>query len=155
MAQGCRILVVEDERDARLVLARRLESLGFEVLQATDGPSGLTQARQAQPDLIVLDVMLPGQDGMEVYQALSEDPATQKIPVIFLTAISSGLPMTEQSLELLAKAKHRQQLAGRFSVMVKPYDPKELEARIREMIKPEESPAPPAKTEAGKKEEKT
>lgn len=129
-----RVLVVEDEKDARLVLARRLQAAGFEVLQATDGANGAEQARQARPDLIILDVMLPGRDGMEVYRVLRGDPATREVPVIFLTAISSGTPMTEQSLDLLARAKHGEQLSGRFVVMVKPYEPQDLLERIREMM---------------------
>ena len=132
-----KVLVVEDEKDARLVLARRLQASGFEVLQAVDGPGGIEQARQARPDLIILDVMLPGRDGIEVYRLLRDDPATQEVPVIFLTAISSGTPMTEQSLDLLAQAKHGKQLAGRFAVMVKPYEPQDLLDRIREMIEGE------------------
>ncbi len=134
MTRKRRVLVIEDEEDARLLLGRRLAAFGMEVLEAEDGVKGLAQARQASPDLIVLDVMLPGQDGMRVYQALQKDPATQKIPVIFLTALSAGLPMGEQSLDLLAKAKHGRHLGGRYAVMIKPYDPKELADRVREML---------------------
>lgn len=133
-----RILVVEDEKDARIVLARRLEAGGFEVLQAADGTGGLEAARRARPDLIVLDVMLPGQDGMKVYRALRDEPVTREVPVLFLTAISSGSPMSEQSLDLLARAKHGKDLGGRFAVMVKPYEPKDLLGRIEEMLKEEE-----------------
>ena len=146
-----KILVIEDEQDARMVLVRRLQSHRFEVLQAADGEAGLAEARRAAPDLIVLDVMLPAQDGMQVYQALREDPATREIPVLFLTAISSGLPMSEQSMELLVRAKHGTKMAGRFAVMTKPYEALELITRIRELLEPEQGQ--PAQAQPDKKEQ--
>ena len=146
-----KILVIEDEQDARMVLVRRLQSHRFEVLQAADGEAGLAEARRAAPDLIVLDVMLPAQDGMQVYQALREDPATREVPVLFLTAVSSGLPMSDQSMELLARAKHGAKMTGRFAVMTKPYGAPELITRIRELLEPEQGQ--PAQAQPGKRQQ--
>lgn len=134
-----RVLVVDDEEDFRVVLGRRLEASGFEVLQAEGGTEGLERARAEQPDLIVLDLMLPGLDGVQVYRALREEPTTSGIPVLFLTAVSAGLPMTEQSLDLLAQGKHGRRLPGPYAVMIKPYEPKELIGQIRRMLEPQQS----------------
>jgi CheY-like chemotaxis protein len=82
-----RLLVVEDEPSMREVLASALAKAGYEVHEAVDGPQGVEKAQQIIPDLILLDVRLPGLDGFEVCRSLKEHPATRRIPVIFLTAV--------------------------------------------------------------------
>ena len=82
-----RILLVDDDKDLRGVLGIRLERAGYETLMAGDGVTAYEMARQKQPDLIILDVMLPKMDGPDVKLALEDDPATRQIPVIFLTAL--------------------------------------------------------------------
>lgn len=81
-----RILVVDDDRLIRQMVRDFLEIATFAVAEAVDGPDGLARAAAIQPDLILLDLMMPGMDGYEVCQRLKADPATEKIPVIFLTA---------------------------------------------------------------------
>jgi len=81
-----RVLVIDDEAPIRLLCRVNLEAEGMEVLEAADGPSGLDQARQGDPDVILLDVMMPGLDGWRVAEQLLEDERTQEIPIIFLTA---------------------------------------------------------------------
>ncbi len=82
------ILVVDDERPILALLSEYLASKGFQVLTARDGEAGLTAARAARPDLIVLDVMLPRLDGYAVARALKGDPATAAIPIIVFSTRS-------------------------------------------------------------------
>jgi two-component system cell cycle response regulator DivK len=83
-----RVLVVEDNA-ANLTLATfLLESVGHSVLSATDAESGLTVARKEQPDLVLMDIQLPGMDGLEATVLLKQDEATRAIPVIALTALA-------------------------------------------------------------------
>jgi two-component system alkaline phosphatase synthesis response regulator PhoP len=81
-----KVLVIDDEAPIRLLCRVNLEAEGMEVLEAPDGPAGLQHARAEQPDVILLDVMMPGLDGWRVAEELLNDPETQEIPIIFLTA---------------------------------------------------------------------
>jgi two-component system, OmpR family, alkaline phosphatase synthesis response regulator PhoP len=81
-----RVLVIDDEAPIRLLCRVNLEAEGMAVLEAADGPSGLETARREHPDVILLDVMMPGLDGWRVAEALLEDASTQEIPIVFLTA---------------------------------------------------------------------
>jgi two-component system cell cycle response regulator DivK len=81
-----KVLVVEDTEVNRLVLSSRLGSQGFEVVVAVDGEEGLDKAQQEEPDIILLDMYLPGMDGEQVIQALKQDVSTQNIPIIAITA---------------------------------------------------------------------
>ncbi|NJN50702.1 MAG: response regulator [Gammaproteobacteria bacterium] len=84
---GASVLVVDDVVENIRVLVDCLQREGFRVLIAQDGVSALDRARNGQPDAILLDVMLPGEDGFEICRRLKADPATQRIPVIFITAL--------------------------------------------------------------------
>lgn len=81
-----RILVVEDSPEISALMSLTLRMEGFEVAQASDGTSALWAISQEQPDLILMDVMIPGLTGFEVAQKLKADPATRSIPIIFVTA---------------------------------------------------------------------
>ena len=81
-----RVLVIDDEEPIRLLCRVNLEAEGMEVLEAADGPTGLERARRQQPDVVLLDVMMPKLDGWKVAEELLEDDRTQDIPIIFLTA---------------------------------------------------------------------
>jgi DNA-binding response OmpR family regulator len=81
-----RVLVIDDEAPIRLLCRVNLEAENMEVSEAGDGPSGLAIARSDQPDVILLDVMMPGLDGWQVAEMLLDDPATRDIPIVFLTA---------------------------------------------------------------------
>src|SRR5918992_3628997 len=81
-----RVLVIDDEAPIRLLCRVNLEAEKMEVLEANDGPSGLELARAEKPDVVLLDVMMPGLDGWRVAEELLDDPRTQSIPIIFLTA---------------------------------------------------------------------
>ena len=83
------VLIADDEHNIRHILDFSLHAEGFDVLSAHTGEDALTLAREHAPDLIILDVMMPGKGGIETCRALKEDPQTAPIPVILLTARSS------------------------------------------------------------------
>src|SRR2546425_12720440 len=81
-----RVLVIDDEAPIRLLCRVNLEAEKMEVLEASDGPTGLEKARNEEPDVILLDVMMPGLDGWQVAEELLDDRRTSSIPIVFLTA---------------------------------------------------------------------
>jgi two-component system alkaline phosphatase synthesis response regulator PhoP len=113
------ILIVDDEQDILDLLTFNLKREGYETLSAADGESALALARSAQPDLIILDVMLPGRDGWEVLRELRHDPATRSLAVIFLTAKDSEIDEVV-GLEL-----------GADDYIVKPISMHKLIARVK------------------------
>lgn len=119
MSSGERILVVDNEADIRRFVEVNLRLEGFEVVSAADGEEGLAKAFEEDPNLVLLDVMMPGIDGIEVCRRLRADPRTSHIPVILLTAKS----MTVDKVVGLA--------AGADDYVLKPFDPMELVARVR------------------------
>jgi two-component system, OmpR family, alkaline phosphatase synthesis response regulator PhoP len=80
------VLVIDDEAPIRLLCRVNLEAEGMKVFEAADGPMGLEQARENTPDVVLLDVMMPGLDGWRVAEQLLQDDRTSEIPIIFLTA---------------------------------------------------------------------
>ena len=83
-----RILVIDNEPDFNFLLKRNLElNGGYRVLTATDGPSGIQAAFQCQPDLVLLDVLMPRMSGIEVLKKLKKNPKTRHIPVVMLSAV--------------------------------------------------------------------
>lgn len=120
---GDRILVVDNETDIRRFVEVNLRLEGFEVVVAGDGPEGLQRAFESDPALVLLDVMMPGIDGIEVCRRLRADPRTSHIPVILLTAKS----MTVDKVVGLA--------AGADDYVLKPFDPMELVARVRTTLR--------------------
>jgi DNA-binding response OmpR family regulator len=117
-----RILLIEDEQDMAVMVGIRLESAGYYVCMVADGKAGLEAARQDMPDLIVLDLMLPGIDGYEICSALKNDEKYSKIPIVILTAMAQ-----KQDIE-------RGLASGADAYMVKPFDPQELLAKVAELI---------------------
>src|SRR6266540_5783271 len=81
-----KVLVIDDEAPIRLLCRVNLEAEKMDVIEAADGPSGVEKARKERPDVILLDVMMPGLDGWRVAEQLLEDDRTKGIPIIFLTA---------------------------------------------------------------------
>jgi len=80
-----KILIVEDDRFLRELIARKLKNEGYEVMEAVDGEEGLKKIKEEKPDLVLLDLILPGIDGFEVLTRVKEDPVTAQIPVIILS----------------------------------------------------------------------
>jgi CheY-like chemotaxis protein len=82
------ILIADDNDDLRSILAYQLQQKGYRILMASDGRQAVEKCRAERPDLVLLDVMMPVQDGTEAAAALKADPATQNIPIIFLTSLA-------------------------------------------------------------------
>ncbi len=123
-----RILIVEDEQDIADLIGFNLQRAGFEVLKAYDGLSGTEVALRERPDLIVLDIMLPGRDGYGVFRELRRDPRSVGIPVIMLTARAQ----TEDRIQGLE--------AGADDYLTKPFSPKELLLRVQAILKRADGP---------------
>ena len=85
-----KILIADDNEDLRSLLAYQLQLRGYQIVTAADGVQAVDKCRAEKPDLVLLDVIMPGMDGAEAGAALHEDPALQNIPVIFLTALVHG-----------------------------------------------------------------
>ncbi len=119
-----RILIVDDEPDLLSVLRFGLEAEGFDVVEAADGERGLELARTGQPDLIVLDLMLPRMDGYKVCRALKFDERYRRIPIIILSA-RSGETDRRLAFDL-----------GADEYVTKPYEVRDLVARIRDRLPP-------------------
>ncbi len=90
-SQQKKVLVVDDDQTAVIFVRAALESEKYEVLSASDGPAGLSQAREEPPDLIILDVYMPQQPGFYTLRDLKTDPKTKNIPVIMLTSVARRL----------------------------------------------------------------
>jgi two-component system, OmpR family, phosphate regulon response regulator PhoB len=120
--RAVRVLVVDDEAPIRLLCRVNLEAEQMDVLEAADGLSGLEAARHERPDVILLDVMMPGLDGWRVAEELLEDPDTSGIPIVFLTA-RAELRDQARGLDL-----------GGLDYVTKPFNPVELAQTIRDVI---------------------
>ena len=118
-----KILVVDDEPEAVELLEFNLKKAGFDVLTATDGAQALKKARSVLPNLIVLDLMLPEIDGLEVCKMLRRDPATTRIPVIMLTAKAAEVDRIV-GLEI-----------GADDYVTKPFSPRELVLRVNKVLR--------------------
>jgi len=116
------VLVIDDEAPIRLLCRVNLEAEGMKVAEAPDGPSGLEKARANPPDVILLDVMMPGLDGWRVAEQLVDDPATRGIPIVFLTARA----------EFRDRAKGLD--IGGVDYITKPFNPLELAPLVRDLL---------------------
>ncbi len=117
-----RILVVEDHEDNRQILRDLLGSAGYEMVEAHDGESAHPMAAKEKPDLILMDIQLPGLDGYEATRRIKADPALKAIPIIVVTSYAlSG-----------DEAKARE--AGCDDYVAKPYSPRQLLAKIRHYL---------------------
>jgi two-component system phosphate regulon response regulator PhoB len=117
-----KILVVDDEPDAVELVEFNLKQAGFEVTTAADGAEALKKARAVQPDLIVLDIMLPELDGLAVCKILRREPATAAVPIIMLTAKAAEVDRVV-GLEL-----------GADDYVTKPFSPRELVLRVKKIL---------------------
>jgi two-component system, OmpR family, alkaline phosphatase synthesis response regulator PhoP len=117
-----KVLVVDDEAPIRLLCRVNLEAEGLQVVEAADGQTGLETARTELPDVILLDVMMPGMDGWQVAERLFEDKATSEIPLVFLTA-RAELRDRARGLEL-----------GGVEYITKPFNPVELASVVETLL---------------------
>ena len=118
-----RILIVDDEHDFVELVQYRLAGLGCEFIVASDGVQGLSQARLFKPDLILLDILLPDLDGLSVCGILRRQPATRKIPIIIMSALSGDV--TKRTASMQAE-----------DFFTKPLDLPRLERRINDLLRP-------------------
>ena len=116
------VLVIDDEEPIRLLCSVNLAAEGIEVLEAADGPTGLDQAREHRPDVVLLDVMMPGLDGWQVAERLLEDERTSRIPIIFLTARAEFRDRA-RGLDI-----------GGIDYVTKPFNPLELAPLVRALL---------------------
>jgi two-component system phosphate regulon response regulator PhoB len=117
-----RVLVIDDEAPIRLLCRVNLEAEGMDVLEAADGPSGLDAAREHVPDVVLLDVMMPGLDGWQVAEELIDGERPNAIPIVFLTARAE------------ARDRARGLDLGGIDYVTKPFNPVELAPLVRELI---------------------
>jgi two-component system phosphate regulon response regulator PhoB len=128
-----KILVVEDEEDILDLIAYHLQKEGYVALKATTGEAALERLPAGRPDLVILDLMLPGMDGLEVCRRMKADPQTREIPIVMVTArgeeadVVSGLEM------------------GAADYLSKPFRPRELIARVRAVLRRGGGAVPDAK----------
>ena len=116
-------MVVEDHEENRRLLRDLLTSVGYELIEAVTGEEGLTMAEAEVPELILMDIQLPGMDGYEVTRRIKADPALSHIPIIAVTSYAlSG--DDQKALE-----------AGCDAYITKPFDPAELLAKIQEFLR--------------------
>ena len=118
-----KILIIEDETDVREVVEYNLVREGFRVYCTGDGEQGLFMARKEAPDLVLLDLMLPGVDGIEICRALKTDPVTGDIPIVMVTAKG------EESDIVLGLG------VGADDYVTKPFSPRELIARVKAVLR--------------------
>jgi twitching motility two-component system response regulator PilH len=117
------ILIVEDSQTERQVLRKMLENGGHLVIAATDGLEGIAMARQNKPDLILMDVVMPGQNGFQTTRQLSRDPRTRQIPIIIVTT------KDQETDRVWAKRQ------GASDYLVKPVSEKQLLPIINSLLK--------------------
>jgi two-component system cell cycle response regulator DivK len=117
-----RILVVEDQPDNRQILRDLLTSAGYEMVEAGDGASALVVAAAERPDLILMDIQLPGMDGYEATRRIKADPALKAIPIIVVTSYA------------LSGDEQKARAAGCDAYVTKPFSPRQLLAKVREYL---------------------
>lgn len=117
-----KVLLVEDNEDNRIIYTTMLRVTGYEVLEAVDGPSGVATARAELPDIVLMDISLPGFDGYEATRMLKAEPSTAAIPIVALTA------------HALASDRERAVAAGAVGYLAKPIEPRGVVAEVRRLI---------------------
>jgi len=117
-----RILVVEDQEDNRRILRDLLTSASYEMIEAVTGEEGVTLAEAQRPDLILMDIQLPGLDGYEATRQIKANPALRQIPIIAVTSYA------------LSGDEAKAQAAGCDGYVTKPFSPRQLLVKIREYL---------------------
>ena len=117
-----RILIVEDQHDNRQILRDLLVPAGYDLIEAWDGEAAVVKAKAERPDLILMDIQLPGMDGYEATRRIKADPATKNIPIIVVTSYA------------LSGDEGKARAAGCDAYVTKPYSPRQLLAKIRQHL---------------------
>ncbi len=119
-----KVLAVDDQPSILKLVSVTLTGRGYKVVEASDGPEALAKARYEQPDLIILDIMMPSMSGLEVRERLAADPETKDIPILFLSAVGDF----EDQLGTLE--------SGPGHYLTKPFKPKELAEYVHALLDP-------------------
>ena len=117
-----RILVVEDQEDNRQIIRDLLSATDYEIMEAESGEVALEAVAKQRPDLILMDIQLPGMDGYEVTRRIKADPALRSIPIIAVTSYA------------LSGEEQKARAAGCDEYVPKPYSPRQLLAKIRQYL---------------------
>jgi two-component system cell cycle response regulator DivK len=117
-----RILVVEDQEDNRRIIRDLLTSVGYELIEALDGEAGVRLAKEHRPDLILMDIQLPGLDGYEATRRIKADPELGAIPIVVVTSYA------------LSGDDRKAKAAGCDAYVAKPFSPRHLLATIRKFL---------------------
>jgi len=116
------ILYVEDNEFNRKIVRQLLSRTSYRLIEANDGEAGVTTAREAGPDLVIMDIQLPKLSGLDATRQLSADPVTARIPIIVITSFA------------LAGDEQKARAAGAAAYLAKPYSPRELLRMIRDLV---------------------
>jgi CheY-like chemotaxis protein len=116
------ILVADDEEDIKVVLRMFLEAVGYEVVTAFDGLDALEQIKSTKPDVVLMDIMMPVIDGIEVVRQMKATPGIRDIPVVMLTAAAQS-DMVERAIQ-----------AGAADYIVKPFEPETVQRAIEKVL---------------------
>src|SRR5262245_40853006 len=131
------VMVIEDEKEIRELVRYNLERAGYRVTAVADGEEGLRRVFASRPDLLVLDLMLPGRNGLEILREVRGEPLTRDLPVLVLTARSA-------EMDKLLGFEH-----GADDYLTKPFSPRELLARVQALLRrAQPAPAAPSATSA-------
>ncbi|MGH2629579.1 MAG: response regulator transcription factor [Actinomycetota bacterium] len=125
-----RVLVIDDETIVATILGYAFEAMGHETITADGGASGIHVARAEHPDVIVLDLMMPAVNGLDVLEVLRHDDATHDVPILVLTAVA----MSREHLRCVS--------GGADVVMTKPFDPRDVAQAVERLL----APKTPART---------
>jgi len=131
------VMVIEDEKEIRDLVRYNLEREGFRVAVESDGERGLEQVFASRPDALVLDLMLPGRNGLEILRELRAEPTTRDLPVVVLTARGA-------EMDKLLGFEH-----GADDYLTKPFSPRELVARVRALLRRSRPATEPKIAEVG------
>jgi DNA-binding response OmpR family regulator len=131
------VLVIEDDKEIRELIRYNLERADFRVTGVADGEEGLQRVFAARPDVLVLDLMLPGRNGLEILRELREQPSTRDLPVLVLTARAA-------EMDKLLGFEH-----GADDYLTKPFSPRELIVRLRALLRRARPQGEPAQLEVG------
>jgi CheY-like chemotaxis protein len=123
-----RVLVIDDERIVSMILKYAFEAIGCETIEADGGRSGIDTARDEHPDAIVLDLMMPEVNGIDVIETLRHEDATRDVPILVLTAVT------------MAREHGACMEAGADLVLTKPFDPQDVADAVEDLLAPR-SPA--------------
>ncbi len=118
-----KILIVDDEPDVLILLGERLTKAGYDIIKATSGKDAIDTAGKRMPDLIIMDIAMPGMDGSEAASVLRADPKTKDIPIVFLTCL-----FTKQEEKVCGHS------LGQNFFIAKPYDVNELLGEIEKRV---------------------